>query len=114
MRIEKMTQKKPQQVKKQEPVQQAEQAASPAINGQERATSTIQVSIETKGRLDVLKDILNQPDYNSTVSRIIDIIPEKLSTEEEIHLIMPVGKYRWLLSHQDHCDCRQFLEGVVR
>lgn len=101
-----MAAKKPQQVKKQEPVQQAEQ--------DQRATTTVQVKTETKGKLEILKGMLNQPDYDSTIARLIDTIPEKLSSEEEIHLIMPVGKYRWLLSHQDQCDCRKFLADAVR
>ena len=102
-----MSAKKPQQVKKPEPVQQAEQMAAPAE--EPRTTTTIQVSTENKGRLEILKGMLNQPDYNSTLSRIIDIIPQTLSTEQEIHLVMPVSRFRWLLAHQDSCDCRQAL-----
>ena len=102
-----MSAKKSQQVKKQEPVQQAEQMAAPAE--EPRTTTTIQVNTENKGRLEILKGMLNQPDYNSTLSRIIDIIPQTLSTEQEIHLVMPVSRFRWLLAHQDSCDCRQAL-----
>jgi len=103
-----MSAKKPQQVKKQEPVQQAEQTAAPAE--EPRTTTTIQVSTENKGRLEILKGMLNQPDYNSTISRIIDIIPQKLSTEQEVHLVMTQSKFIWLRGHQDNCDCRRFLD----
>ena len=102
-----MPAKKPQQVKKQEPVQQAEQMAAPAE--EPRTTTTIQVSTKNKDRLEILKGMLNQPDYNSTLSRIIAIIPEKLSTEQEVHLVMPVSRFRWLIAHQDSCDCRAAL-----
>ena len=121
-----MAAKKPQQVKKQEPQKTAETippiVAKPGgtepgtrsmvqapADEQQRTTTTIQVSTENKGRLEILKGMLNQPDYNSTISRIIDIIPQTLSTEQEIHLVMPVSRFRWLLAHQDSCDCRDAL-----
>lgn len=102
-----MAAKKPQQVKKQEPQKTAEAETTPAE--EPRTTTTIQVSTENKGRLEILKGMLNMPDYNSTISRIIAIIPQKLSTEEEIHLVMPVSRFRWLIAHQDSCDCRNAL-----
>jgi len=120
-----MSAKKQQQVKKQEP-QKTTETVPPIVakpGGTEpgtrpmiqapaeepRTTTTIQVSTENKGRLEILKGMLNMPDYNSTIGRIIDIIPQKLSTEQEVHLIMPVSRFRWLLAHQDSCDCRTAL-----
>lgn len=80
----------------------------------EKTTTTIQVKVETKGKLEMLKGMLSQPDYDGTISRLIDTIPAKLSTEETIVLEMPKSKYRWLLSHQDSCDCRTFLRDAVK
>ena len=79
-----------------------------------KATTTVQVRVETKGRLESLKEMFRQPDYDSTITRLIDNIPEKLSTEQEVHLIMPASKYRWLLAKQDTCDCRACLKECVR
>jgi hypothetical protein len=105
-----MAAKKPQNGK----VQKAEQPAPESTqmrtepDGQ-RETTTIQIRNETKAKLEMLKGMLNQPDYNSTLARIIDLVPQQLSSDEVIHLKMPASKYRWLMAHQNTCDCRQYL-----
>jgi hypothetical protein len=76
---------------------------------QQQAATTIKLKQATKSRLEILKGLLNQPDYDGVVTRLIDILPAKISTEQEIHLIMPISKYRWLMAHQDTCDCRNCL-----
>jgi len=101
---------KKQQVKKQEPVQQVE----PVIAIEEQAATTIKIRPETKAKLDELKEMLKVPDYNTTVARLIELIPERLSTEQTITLVIPAGKYRWLVSHQDSCDTRRLLADSVR
>jgi hypothetical protein len=94
------------QIAKKEPVKQVEQMVAP----DEQAPTTIKLKPETKGRLEILKGMLGQPDYDSTVSRLIDMIPQKLSTEQEVHLVMTQSKFMWLRAHQDNCDCRRFLD----
>ena len=102
---------KKQQVKKQEPVQQAE----PVIAIEEQAATTIKIRPETKARLDILKGMLNLPDYNSTISKIIEIIPEKLSTDNEIVLKMTRQKYNWFMKRfQRDCDLRTEFDRAVR
>jgi hypothetical protein len=107
-----MTAKKQQQVKKQEPVPNAESNGIPmdTIVAQEGAPTTIKLKVETKGRLEILKGMLGLDDYDATVSKLIDTIPQKLSTEQEVHLVMTQSKFIWLRGHQDNCDCRQFLD----
>jgi hypothetical protein len=75
----------------------------------QRETTTIQIRNETKAKLEMLKGMLNQPDYNSTLTRIIDLVPQQLSNDEIVHLQMPASKYRWLMAHQNTCDCRKYL-----
>ena len=120
------------QVKKQEPVKKVEQKTpaqvppmvakpggtepgirpmvqAPVDVQEQRTTTTIQISMENKGRLEILKGMLDIGDFDGVVTRLIDALPQKLSTEQEIHLVMPVSKFRWLLAHQDSCDCRAAL-----
>ena len=105
-----MAAKKQQQEKATEPVQKAE----PVIAIEEQAATTIKIRPETKAKLDELKEMLKVPDYNTTVARLIELIPERLSTEQTITLVIPAGKYRWLLSHQDSCDTRRLIADSVR
>ena len=72
------------------------------------APTTIKVKPETKGKLDTLKEMF-KTDYDGTVARLIETMPKHLSNDEEVHLVMPVSKYRWLMAHQDSCDCRTCL-----
>lgn len=77
-----------------------------------KATTTVQVRVETKGRLESLKEMFRASDYDSTITRLIDNIPAKLSTEEIVILEMTRSKHRWLISkisHSDQCDCRRLL-----
>lgn len=71
--------------------------------------TTIKVKPETKAKLDILKGMLNQPDYNSVLARIIELVPQQLSNEKVVHLKMPISRYRWLMAKQDSCDCRNAL-----
>jgi hypothetical protein len=89
-----------QQVKQQEPT--------------EKTTTTIQVKVETKGKLEILKGMLNQPDYDSTITRIIETIPEKLSDGDQIHLTMTKSKFDWLMAFQNNPDCSRHLKASVR
>lgn len=77
---------------------------------QDKATpTTMKIKPDTKGRLEELKTVMKLPDLDAVVGRLIDTLPKRLSTEQEIHLVMPVSKYRWLMAHQDTCDCRNCL-----
>jgi hypothetical protein len=108
-----MASKKPIPKKQEPPAEQA--AANPtAATEPERTTSTVQVRIETKGRMEILKGMLNLQDFDAVITRLIDNLPEKLSTEEEKHLVMTSSKYRWLMEQQHSCDCRNFLQEAVR
>ena len=110
-----MSAKKPQQVKKQEP--QQNMAPVPEVQPEPasaRTTTTVQVRIETKGRLESLKEVMRVDDFDGVIQRLINTIPERLSTEEEKHLVMTASKYRWLMAKQDSCDCRQALADAVR
>lgn len=75
----------------------------------QQAATTMKVKPETKSRLEVLKDVMKADSLDGVVCRLIDSLPAKLSTEQEVVLKMPVSKYRWLLAHQDSCDCRACL-----
>jgi|WetSurMetagenome_2_1015567.scaffolds.fasta_scaffold578240_2 hypothetical protein len=80
-----------------------------AIRQDRRTTTTVQVSTVTRARLDTLQTVMNVPDINAVITRLIDVVPKKLSTEDEIHLVLPASRYRWLLVHQDKDDCRNCL-----
>ena len=98
-----------------EPVKQMEQpAAAPIADAAEQdkqAPMTMKIKPDTKSRLEELKDIFKASDLDAVVNRLIEVLPQKMSTEQEIHLIMPVSKYRWLISkcYQHDCDCRNCL-----
>ena len=77
---------------------------------QDKATpTTMKVKPDTKAQLEELKSVFKLPDLDAVVGRLIDTLPKRLSTETEVHLIMPASKYRWLMAHQDTCDCRTCL-----
>jgi hypothetical protein len=80
-----------------------------AIAQDRRTTTTVQVSTANRARLDTLQKVMNVPDLNSVITRLIDVVPKKLSTEEEVHLVLTASRYRWLLVHQDKDDCRNCL-----
>jgi hypothetical protein len=80
-----------------------------AIGQDRRTTTTVQVSTANRARLDTLQKVMNVPDLNMVVTRLIDGVGKKLSTEEEVHLVLPASRYRWLLVHQDKDDCRNCL-----
>lgn len=105
-----MAAKKQQQEKATELVQKVE----PVIVIEEQTATTIKIKPETKAKLDEIKEMLKVPDYNTAVARLIEFIPERLSTEQTITLVIPASKYRWLLSHQDSCDTRRLLADSVR
>lgn len=80
-----------------------------AVEQDRQAPMTMKIKPDTKTRLEDLKDVFKVPDLDAVVGRLIDTLPKRLSTEEEIHLVLPVSKYRWLMAHQDTCDCRNCL-----
>jgi hypothetical protein len=90
--------------------QQAKQQQEPT----EKTTTTIQVKVETRGKLDTLQKMLNQPDVDSTVTRLIEFIPEKLSDGDQIHLTMTKSKFDWLMAFQNNPDCSRHLKASVR
>lgn len=71
--------------------------------------TTMKIKPETKGRLENLKEVFKLSDLDAVVNQLIDTLPKRLSTEQEVHLVMPASKYRWLMAHQDTCDCRACL-----
>lgn len=93
-----------QQTRKPEPPAEHNQPAEPAD-----PPTTIRIKAATKSRLDLLKEIMKTEDFDALVNRLIDNLPSRLSTEAEVHLVMPASKYRWLLAKQDTCDCRNCL-----
>jgi hypothetical protein len=73
------------------------------------APTTIKLKAATKARLETLKGIMKIDDFDAVVTRLIDNLPAKLSTETEVHLVMTKSKYTWLMAKQDTCDCRTCL-----
>lgn len=103
-----------------EPVKQTEQLAAVyevqttnpldvAIEQDRQAPTTMKIKPDTKSRLEDLKEIFNLTDLDSVVNRLIEVLPKKLSTETEVHLVMTKSKYTWLMAKQDTCDCRTCL-----
>jgi hypothetical protein len=93
-----------------QPAAQPAPASVPESAPQEpSASTTIKLKGPTKTRLDTLKEVMKVGDYDAVVNRLIDNLPAKLSTEQEIHLVMSKSKYTWLMAKQDTCDCRTCL-----
>lgn len=96
-----------------EPVKQTEQpAAAPIADAAEQdkqVPMTMKIKPDTKSRLEELKDIFKVSDLDAVVNRLIEVLPQKMSTETEVHLVMTKSKYTWLLAKQDTCDCRTCL-----
>jgi hypothetical protein len=95
-------------------VQPAAQSVAPAPVSESApqepaAPTTIKLKGPTKTRLDTLKEVMKAGDYDAVVNRLIDSLPAKLSTEQEVHLVMSKSKYTWLMAKQDTCDCRTCL-----
>lgn len=78
------------------------------------APTTIKVYPDVKAKLDELGAMLKTPDYNTTVSRLIEFIPDRLSTNEEVHLIIPAHKFAWLKAKQCCSDATALLTRSVR
>lgn len=117
--------KKPEQKKQEQQKTPAEQPPAVTDPGIQRTTpieqaaeqdrqapTTMKIKPDTKARLDILKGVMKIDDYDAVVCRLIDNLPTRLSTEEEVHLVLPVSKYRWLMAHQDSCDCRTCLNNA--
>jgi hypothetical protein len=78
------------------------------------AATTIKVKPDTKDRLKSLKEMFGCEDYDATVSRLIDFIPEKLSTDEQVTIVMTMQKFNWVKSRQSCSDVTNFLIQSVR
>jgi hypothetical protein len=80
-----------------------------AAEPDKQAATTMKIKPDTKARLEDLKGVMKLTDLDAVVGRLIDTLPKRLSTEDQVHLVLPVSKYRWLMAHQDTCDCRTCL-----
>jgi len=89
----------PDEIRKTTPIEEA-------VEQDKQTATTMKIKLDTKTRLEELKEVFKAPDLDAVVGRLIETLPKRLSTEEQVHLVMPATKYRWLMAHQDTCDCR--------
>ena len=76
--------------------------------------TTIKVYPDVKARLDELGIMFKTPDYNSTISQLIEFIPERLSSSDRVHIIVPAHKFEWLKAKQCCSDATELLIRSVR
>lgn len=85
-----------------------------AIERDLQEKTTVQVRGDTRKKLDDLKNDLDQPDVNGVISVLIDSYPGKVSTDDEVTLVMPRRRLDWLMAWQRNSDCSELLKTSVR